>query len=285
MSYQERLRPQAFNMQDALRGQLPTVDVIEQNFADLASRSANPQQRAEMLIRATQRYGLDSLSIDPMSETYGSDVVSSLFIDAVALLAYSQLADLAIPSEESKFKGRRKSRFIGHVLKKIESKKNFLQHLQDYVGAFEGAGDPLLLEGLRTVMYEAKCLLEDDLDITYSRINQTNGELIGMLAEHKILMALRASGWELATYASAEEDLAQTDIKLPFVTNRRLESLAVQVKAKKGADPGLDIVHTPDGFIVRVPMSRSSLNLPSDEAGQLEQAVLAKLDILAGVAL
>lgn len=256
MPYSERIRPNGLSIFESLRGSSPPIDFLCQDFSDQLAAIQSPDQRMAKAVerveywRAKARVDFthDSGLINPPV-----DVMAVLFLDSINHLSRDTIYKNSLQNSKRRLDIQNEVNDLGNSYRTLQ------EHIGDYVRIFEGVPGDLKYEGLDAIMYEAGCLIYGQEEITNSE-DLSRKLLIGLLAEHKVLTALKEEGWELAFYSSVERDTRfKSDITVPVGDWRTRETVDLQVKALPRPEHKLDIWPIPHSYrllCVEVPMHR-----------------------------
>jgi len=277
MSYSERLPITGSSISEALDGSLPPVEVMTSLLYDKRN-SIHPSAHKGFRVREVIKYsqalhtelGLDD-GLDHLSNPK-RDIVWVIYLDSIRYLGESYFSDRRLTNPDAK-KGPRD--FDKSKPRMLE--REILQnHLEKYEELFKGSDPKLLYEGLETIAYDAACLLFDYDDLNGYIFRRVRGELTGLLAEYKVVQALKENGFPLTRYSSPEQDFDEAiDIIVPIGEWHRREAVYIQVKARSEKDAELSIDNPSGTLLVGVPMHRdnNSFRLAPLEVTSLIKAV------------
>lgn len=247
MPYVERESNHSVAVSEVLRGSLPPIDFLLQDFADNLSHLPSSEIRLDQVDNRIA-YWRNKLAHDFQAHGSGlvyphQDIMSVLLMDCMENLT-SETRYLA---ERQKAKNKRNGfDDTWQAMEALgETQKIMLERIGDYDRIFANQPSALKFEGLRVILQEARCMVFDSADTPED--GRERDLLVGFLAEHKVLKGLREQGFtEQAGYvvfpSSINSDVTfKSDITVMNIKSR--DYLDIQVKAGRhefvvSAEPG-----------------------------------------------
>ena len=277
MSYSERLRPPSMTVSEYLDGSVPPIEYFTLSFSERLEGLTGAERAKHAVELAESR--LDEIQYNFTSHETGlknppKDLLTVLYLQCISYYGRHILNE--------KEKKAPKIRYGGNDFETFKDMMIARQRLQESIGdieaAFVGAGDYQIYEAVEALAYDANCLLVDSEDLEHYE-DPTRGGLSGILAEHKVLRALKNKGWRLAHYASYDLDAHfKTDIVVPVNGHHKNGSICIQVKAlPKHSDKfSARYLEQENVMEVGVPMSKrwhSQIRLADEDAEKLHTCV------------
>lgn len=226
MSYRERIEFAALSVSDSLRGELPPIDVLQQLYSSRLKNvdSASYRVYTALFYSDELRSGNKAYEGEFGSSYSHQDIFSALFIDSIDFLG----RDFIKNSSNNGLKPEDTE----SLTRLVEAKHRLQNQIMTFSNIYANNSPVLAYQGLSSIMYEARCVLFNDMDLP-ARAEAINKKLMaGILAEHKVLQALRKSGWKNAYYASVNDDTKfSTDLVVPVGAWQNRRWLDLQVKA------------------------------------------------------
>lgn len=190
---------------------LPTVEELSADFEYLLSRSENPTIR----IKDAMDYSEHLRTIAGMREIATMTLESARKQNSSKILlgALSAIAQNWVYRSEQSKRVPHDTR-INTLKGLIATKKELQGHIEDYILLnFESNGYSLypkldeLFERARELVYGSKTAPNGG--------SQGNSGLFGLLAELKVVSALRSHEWPQATYSTIDQDISGIDVIVP----------------------------------------------------------------------
>jgi hypothetical protein len=178
-----------------------------------------------------------------------SQVMPRLFLDSLSLMARHQ----NYHSDAVK-KGRRSPETFDDLKKILALKRDMKDDIASYVGLNPDKDSRILFNNLMSMMNHSRRLLYNDEVIEQAAIVDNCRTLFGMLAENKVVSALKEDKWPAANHATVEQDSAGADVVIPTGEGPRT-AVVLQVKSHNGTDGRLYIYPNHHTHKVVVPMN------------------------------
>lgn len=262
MSIKE-LSPEIIHSGDVLPDQIPGIHDLHSDFNHLLSGFTNNRYRVGLAIEYAEylKSRFEPTVYSSSDQAYAKEqILPRLYLDTFVLLARRQEHHSVTKSLSQKRSPE--SLPVLHAL--INAKLDLQKNIAEYVELNPDKSSMIVFGNISQVMHQTRRLLYDD-EVTEERAKNENlSQLSGILAEHKVLSALR-EGWPLATFGSVEQDTGGTDIVIPTQQDPSM-AVALQVKSNRKAggelsindnDCRVPIVSVPMNTIIHDPLKLS----------------------------
>lgn len=230
---------------------LPPLDDLSGDIRYLAQSRGSGRDRRNLVIDYVE-YLRDRITpgqYDGEGAYSSGQVMPRLFLESLSLMARHQ----NYHSDAVK-KGRRAPETFDDLKAILLLKREMKEDLTSYVNLNQGKDSQVLFSNLMSMMNHARRLLFNDEVIQQSAIIDNRRTLFGMLAENKVVSALKEDKWPAANHATVEQDSAGADVIIPTGEGPRT-AVVLQVKSHNGTDGKLYIYPNHRLHKVVVPMN------------------------------
>lgn len=172
-----------------------------------------------------------------------------LFLDSISLIARHR----NYHSESAK-KGRHSKETYQDLLEYLEIKRDAKSDIASYVRLSRDSPPDVIFNNILSIMNYSRKLIYDDESLSESAIKENRRNLIGMLAENKVVEALQYDRWPLAEHASAKLDSEGADVIVPVGLYPR-HAVVLQVKSSSAPGGQFQIMPNHKLHMVVVPMN------------------------------
>ncbi|HET9850334.1 MAG TPA: hypothetical protein VFP35_01780 [Candidatus Saccharimonadales bacterium] len=219
-----------FNQQIALPAEwLPPINLLSADIRYLLADEKFKKNRIDLALEYTDYL---RSRITPGQYQFGdpeyvhSQIAPRLFLDSIALMLNQQVYHTL-----SAKKGRHSPDTFGDLLRLLETKRTMQVGISDYVKEFPDTSGDILFNNLLGMMNHARRVVYTDEVTTEKTKNSNMQNLIGMLAENKVVDALQKNDWPGTCHASISQDAIGVDVIVP--TEKHGSAVVLQVKSHR----------------------------------------------------
>ncbi len=249
-------------LQDYLRDKLEAVDYVPLRIKVIAAEAGKSRLYSEPP-EVTQEKG-----IEPSRQR----VLSELFLDSALLLGHHQMY---LNHNRRRMPAHKSPITHQQLLQSIEAGKRMQGHIHQYLELFAESSNGTLYEGLQVVIDDARRLIYGEAELPEWTLENNDRNLGGLLAECKVVRALKSAGWQQAQHTPAEMDAhAKVDVFVP-ATNGHDRTVLLQVKQRRNPESPFGINGRKEVPEVKVPMNNLTdpFDLTDVEVSELSEFV------------
>lgn len=231
---------------------LPSMSLLSGDMRYLLEDKTNRKWRIEVASEYVDelRSRIPPEEFSVVSESYAAEQVSSrLFLDSLALIIKQQIYFTGTARY-----GRHAAETFEDLKKLLATKREMQGNMANYMRFHPDVQGQVLFSNLWGTMNHARRLVYND-EVTSEKSGILNAKnLLGMLAENKVVSALQENGWPLADHSTVEQDSDGADVIIP-VGDYDDSAVMLQVKTHDQKNDLLFIHPVERTPIVVIPMN------------------------------